>query len=74
MITLLYLLLLAQTLLWEEEKDEMHFSNLLLGAGLVPLALAAYVVEDDYSGNNFFDMFTFDTVRGSFGLPHLSAC
>ena len=40
----------------------MHLSTLLLGGGLVPLALAGYAVQDDYSGDRFFDMFTFDTV------------
>lgn len=40
----------------------MHSSLLFLGVGLVPLALAAYSVQDDYSGDNFLNMFTFDTV------------
>ena len=39
----------------------MHFSTLLFGCGLAPFALAAYSIQDDYSGNNFFSMFTFDT-------------
>ena len=39
----------------------MHFSTLLLSYGLAPLALTAYSIQDDYSGNNFFSMFTFDT-------------
>lgn len=43
----------------------MHFSTpaLLLGAAaLAQIAAAAYSLQNDYSGNNFFDMFTFDTV------------
>lgn len=39
----------------------MHFSTLLFSCGLAPLALAAYSIQDDYSGNNFFAMFSFDT-------------
>lgn len=39
----------------------MHISTLLFACGLAPFALAAYSVQDDYSGNNFFSMFTFDT-------------
>ena len=39
----------------------MHISTLLFGCGLAPFALAAYSVQDDYSGNNFFSLFTFDT-------------
>ena len=39
----------------------MHFSTLVLCYGLAPLALAAYSIQDDYSGNNFFSKFTFDT-------------
>ncbi len=39
-------------------------STLLLAtAGLAQIAAAAYSVLDDYSGDKFFDMFTFDTVR-----------
>lgn len=35
---------------------------LLLGSGLVPLALASqYTIADDYSGNNFWNLMTFDT-------------
>ena len=46
----------------------MHVSTLLYGAAsLLPFAQAIYQVQDDYSGNNFFDMFRFDTVR--FPLP-----
>lgn len=41
----------------------MHFSTTFLSAGLASVALAAYTVQDDYSGNNFFGMFRFDTVR-----------
>ena len=41
----------------------MQFSTLLFACGLVPLALARYDLRDDYSGDNFFSMFTFDTVR-----------
>ena len=41
----------------------MHFSisTLLFGCGLAPFALAAYSIQDDYSGNNFFSLFAFDT-------------
>lgn len=39
----------------------MHISTLLFGCGLAPFALAAYSIQDDYSGNNFFSLFTFDT-------------
>lgn len=42
----------------------MRFSSstLLIGAGLAHVAIANYAVQDDYSGNNFFSMFNFDTV------------
>ncbi|KAL9124217.1 MAG: hypothetical protein Q9217_006432 [Psora testacea] len=40
----------------------MHFSTLLLGGGLVPLTLAGYTIQDDYSGDNFFPNFRFDTM------------
>ena len=43
----------------------MYFTTptlLLAAAGLAEIAAAAYSVLDDYSGNNFFNMFTFDTV------------
>ena len=40
----------------------MHLSNVLLGAGLAHLGLATYTLKDDYSGNNFANMFSFDTV------------
>lgn len=43
----------------------MHLSSLLLTTGLAPLGLAAYSIKDDYSAHNFFNMFTFDTVRSS---------
>jgi len=46
----------------------MHFSDILLGAGLVQLGLATYTLKDDYSGNNFANMFSFDTVG-----PHFAA-
>lgn len=39
----------------------MHFATLLLGARLAQLGLAAYSLKDDYSGNNFAGMFSFDT-------------
>ncbi|KAI4160379.1 MAG: hypothetical protein LQ342_005790 [Letrouitia transgressa] len=39
----------------------MIFSSLLLAGGLVQLGLAAYSVKDDYSGDKFFDMFSFNT-------------
>ncbi len=40
----------------------MHFYTTILCAGLVSVTIAAYTVQDDYSGNNFFGMFGFDTV------------
>lgn len=40
----------------------MLFSDIFLGAGLVQLGLATYTLKDDYSGNNFANMFSFDTV------------
>ncbi len=43
----------------------MHFSTptlLFAAVGLAEIAAAAYSVLDDYSGNNFFNMFTFETV------------
>jgi len=40
----------------------LFFSDILLGAGLVQLGLATYTLKDDYSGNNFANMFSFDTV------------
>lgn len=49
----------------------MHFYNILLGAGLAQLGLATYTLKDDYSGDNFANMFTFFTVSpnlSSFGL------
>ncbi|KAI4251471.1 MAG: hypothetical protein LQ352_004833, partial [Teloschistes flavicans] len=39
----------------------MHFSHLLLATGLAKLCLAIYSVKDEYSGENFFNMFNFDT-------------
>ena len=39
----------------------MHTPTLFLACGLVPLALATYGIQDDYSGNNFLNMFTYDT-------------
>jgi hypothetical protein len=39
----------------------MHLSTLFFSCGLAPLTLAAYSIQDDYSGNNFFAMFGFDT-------------
>ena len=46
----------------------MHFSTILLGAGLAQFGLATYNLKDDYSGNNFANMFSFDTVRYLFRL------
>ncbi len=46
----------------------MHFSTTFLGASLVSVALAAYTVQDDYSGNSFFGMFGFDTVGPAVSL------
>ncbi|KAL8803406.1 MAG: hypothetical protein Q9182_003204 [Xanthomendoza sp. 2 TL-2023] len=36
--------------------------SVLLFLGLVPFTLAGYRVQDDYSGDKFLDMFTFDTM------------
>lgn len=41
----------------------MQLTTLLLSSGLFPLALATYNLRDDYGSNNFFNKFTFDTVR-----------
>ena len=41
----------------------MQLLTLLLTAGLAPLALAGYTLQDDYTNEKFFDMFGFDTVR-----------
>ncbi|MCJ1361263.1 hypothetical protein MMC16_000361 [Acarospora aff. strigata] len=41
----------------------MLFKSLLIGAALVDLSIAGYVLQDDYSPNNFFDMFDFFTGR-----------
>ncbi|KAL8810229.1 MAG: hypothetical protein Q9200_002753, partial [Gallowayella weberi] len=35
--------------------------SVLLFLGLVPFTLAGYRVQDDYSGDKFLDMFSFDT-------------
>ena len=40
----------------------MHFFALFFGASLAQLGFAAYSLKDDYSGNNFVNMFNFDTV------------
>ena len=40
----------------------MHFSTLLAAGGLVRLALASYSLADDFSGQNFFNGFNFETV------------
>ena len=46
----------------QDQISKMHFSTtLLLGSGLVPLAVAQYTLADDYSGNNFFNLMSFDT-------------
>ncbi|KAL8708831.1 MAG: hypothetical protein Q9225_007538 [Loekoesia sp. 1 TL-2023] len=39
----------------------MHFTPLLLAGVLAELGLAAYSIKDDYSADNFFNMFNFDT-------------
>lgn len=44
----------------------MLASILLALAGLVSLSTAGYVLEDDYTQDEFFSMFEFFTVR-----PHL---
>lgn len=41
----------------------MHFTPLLLVGTLAKSSLAAYAIKDDYSADNFFNMFNFDTVR-----------
>ncbi|KAL8680354.1 MAG: hypothetical protein Q9186_003475 [Xanthomendoza sp. 1 TL-2023] len=38
------------------------FISVLLFLGLVPFTLARYSVQDDYSGDKFLDMFSFDTM------------
>lgn len=40
----------------------MHFSALLAAGELIGMASAAYSLVDDFSGNNFFDVFHFETV------------
>lgn len=40
----------------------MHLSTAVFGGALASVTLAGYTVQDDYSGNNFFAMFGFDTV------------
>lgn len=40
----------------------MLFSRFLLATGMTKLSLAVYSVKDEYSGENFFNMFNFDTV------------
>ena len=43
--------------------------SLILGASLLPAALAQYQLVDDYvSGGNFFDKFTFDTYEPTHGF------
>ncbi|MCJ1404888.1 hypothetical protein MMC11_008114 [Xylographa trunciseda] len=39
----------------------MHFTTLLVSAGLVQLGIAGYTLQDDYSASNFFSMFNFQT-------------
>lgn len=39
----------------------MHFSTLIVAAGLVRSGLAIYNLAEDYSGNSFFDKFDFFT-------------
>lgn len=51
----------------------MYCSTFLLGAGLAQLGLAAYTLKDDYSGNNFANMFSFDTVSLKITLTSLDA-
>ncbi len=41
----------------------MHFTPLLLASGMARLGVAVYSVRDDYSVDNFLNMFNFDTVR-----------
>ena len=40
----------------------MHFPALLAVGKLIGMASAAYSLVDDISGNNFFDVFEFETV------------
>ena len=47
---------------------DMHFSTLILGAGLAQLGLAQYSLKDEYSGDNFANMFNFDTVSLNYDL------
>ncbi|KAL8806317.1 MAG: hypothetical protein Q9200_005097 [Gallowayella weberi] len=39
----------------------MRFSLVLVVTGMAQLGLATYIIKDDYSADNFFNMFTFDT-------------
>ena len=41
----------------------MYFTTSLICVCLLRLGLAGYTLEDDYSTDNFFSMFNFETVR-----------
>ncbi len=45
-----------------ESFIDMHLSALLAVGKLIGMASAAYSLVDDISGNNFFDVFHFETV------------
>lgn len=47
----------------------MHFAQLLLASRLAQLGLATYSVKDDYSADNFFNMFNFETVYLFSSMP-----
>jgi len=44
----------------------MFFKTLLIGAGLVDLSIAGYVLQDNYNPSNFFSQFDFFTVSSSY--------
>lgn len=62
LLSLLTLLLRLCVLSLFTFLSNMHFfTAILLGSGLVPFAVAQYSIADDYSGENFFKLMTFDT-------------
>ena len=53
-----------------------HSATLLASLALVKFSTAGYVLEDDYSPENFFNMFTFFTdtdPTNGFGKPYSAA-
>lgn len=50
----------------------MFFKTLLIGAGLVHLSIAGYVLQDNYNPSNFFSQFDFFTVS-NFSKPSCCA-